>query len=262
MAIRSNDVKDHMEARILFKEATDKSTQKFPPWGGEQRMEEAAELYTRSGNLFKANRQPIEAETAYLESAKCSLCIKNLYDAATNFNSAANAIRKIDPMRSAGHLRVAAIHQVSNGHFSVASKTLQDAGELYIQEGDTVNAIECLRSASDYYESENRPINANTCLLKVAQMFATTERYDEAIEIYEKVATTSIDSLSKWTIKDHLFKASLCHLCKGDIIGTRRAVERYCEIDVTYATQRENKLITAIGEAFENYDVDAFTTII
>lgn len=237
--------------------------QRFPPWGVEARIEEASELFNRAGNLFKASRQPTDAEKSYLTAAECLLRVKQLHEAASNYVSAANAIRKTDATRAATHLKTSVQYLISGGNFAIAAKNLQDAGELFEQENNPEEAMECLKSAADYYESENQPSRSSTCLLKVAQMLAQAEKYDEAIALYEKVAKASIDnSLTKWSVKDYLFKAGLCQLCKGDLIGAKRALEQYAELDVTFAGTRENKLLGAIMTAYEGYDVDAFTAAV
>lgn len=52
--------------------------------------------------------------------------------------------------------------------------------------------------------------------MKVAQIAADLEKYDVAIEKYEKVAAAAIDDpLLKWSLKEYCFKAGLCHLCTG-----------------------------------------------
>lgn len=80
---------------------------------------------------------------------------------------------------------------------------------------DYENAIEAFQKSADLYEGENSTSSANGCLLKVAQYSAQLERYDKAIEIFEKVAKASVDNnLLKWSVKDYFLKAGLCYLCK------------------------------------------------
>lgn len=66
---------------------------------------------------------------------------------------------------------------------------------------------------------------SNKCLLKVAQIAADLEKYDVAIEKYEKVAVAAIDDpLLKWSLKDYCFKAGLCHLCTGVSFEENRSI--------------------------------------
>lgn len=173
---------------------------------------------------------------------------------------AANVLKKDDPKTAAEHFRTAAQTFIVKGHFSVAAKNLQDAGDLFEAEEDLDNAIESLQTAADYYESENSNSRANTCLLKIADMQAKAEKYDDAIEIYERVARGAVENtLLKWSAKEHLFKAMICHFCKNDIVGAKRALDKYADMDPMFSQQREAKLCAAIADAMENFDVDAFT---
>ena len=201
-----------------------------------------------------------DAAKAYLSAADCYSRIKDDHEAATAYVNAGNVLKKDDPKTAAEHFRTAAQMFVTKGHFSVAAKSLQEAGELYEGENDTDNAVDCLQTAADYYESENSSSRANTCLIKIADMQAKAENYDRAIEIYEQVARGAVDNtLLKWSAKEHLFKAMICHFCKNDIVGAKRALDKYKDLDPMFSQQREAKLCEAIADAMEDLDVDSFT---
>lgn len=54
---------------------------------------------------------------------------------------------------------------------------------------------------------------ANKLYLKVADLAALEEDYYKSIENYEKVAKSSVsNNLMKWSVKDYLLKAGICHL--------------------------------------------------
>ena len=65
---------------------------------------------------------------------------------------------------------------------------------------------------------------SNQMFLKVAHLAAELEEFDKAIEIFERVASASIDNnLTKWSCREYLFKAGLCilaiHVCLFDCVG-------------------------------------------
>lgn len=69
--------------------------------------------------------------------------------------------------------------------------------------------------------------SANKCLLKVAQYAAQLENYQKAIQIYEQVASSSLDnSLLKYSAKEYFFRAALCHLCI-DMLNAQHALQQY-----------------------------------
>ena len=54
---------------------------------------------------------------------------------------------------------------------------------------------------------------ANKAWLKVADIAALAGQYSRAIDRYEAVARASLNSnLTKWSVKDYLFKAGACYL--------------------------------------------------
>jgi alpha-soluble NSF attachment protein len=54
---------------------------------------------------------------------------------------------------------------------------------------------------------------ANKAWLKVADIAALAGHYSRAIDRYEAVARTSLNSnLTKWSVKDYFFKAGACYL--------------------------------------------------
>ena len=54
---------------------------------------------------------------------------------------------------------------------------------------------------------------ANKSWLKAADIAALVGQYSRAIERYEQVAKSSLNSnLTKWSVKDYCFKAEACYL--------------------------------------------------
>jgi len=252
---------ENREAKSLMEQAK-KTTEKFFSFG-KGKYEQAAEMYTRAGNLYKASKNFEEASEAYLAAADCHRIAGDAFEETNMTIMAGSVLKKVNPKRAAELLLRGTKSLVADGHFSAAAKHQQDAGEMFEAEGDSENAMECLKTAAEYFEMENSTSRANACRLKVASLAANSGKYDEAIEIYENVARASMDSnLLKFSVRNHLFNAFLCVLAKQDTVGATRALEKYKDIDPTFAVQRECKLCEAILEACEQLDVDAFTTAV
>lgn len=61
----------------------------------------------------------------------------------------------------------------------------------------------------------------------MAQFAAQLENYEKAVQIYEQVGASCLESsLLKYSAKDYFFKAALCHLCI-DPLNASHAVQRY-----------------------------------
>jgi len=249
---------ENREAKALMEQAK-KTSEKFFSFG-KGKYEQAAEMYTKAGNLYKASKNFQQASEAYLAAADCHRLAGDAFE-QTNMTIAAGAVlKKVDPKRAAQLLMEGTKSLVADGHFSAAAKHQQDAGEMFEAEGDAETAMDCLKTAAEYYEMENSTSRANACRLKVAQISANIGKYDEAVEIYEQVARAAMDNnLLKFSVRGYLFHAFLCVLAKQDVVGAGRALERYKDMDPTFASQRECKLCESVLEACENLDVDSFT---
>merc|ERR1712100_136507 len=131
---------------------------------------------------------------------------------------------------------------------------------MYVAEGRFSIAAKHQKDIAEIYEGENASSSANQCLLKVALFSAQLEKYARAIEIYEQIAQSSINNnLLKWSVKDYLFRAQLCHLANGDLVSAKRAMERYTDIDPSFSSSREFKFLNDIIAAVEAFDTEAFT---
>merc|ERR1711915_532578 len=93
----------------------------------------------------------------------------------------------------------------------------------------------------------------------MGQYAAQLENYEKAIQIYENVAASALESsLLKYSAKEYFFRASLCHLCV-DSLNAQHAVTKYEEQYPAFGDSREAKLIKTICTEIENQDIEAFT---
>lgn len=80
-------------------------------------------------------------------------------------------------------------------------------------------------------------------MLKVAQYAAQLEDYEKAIQIYEQVASSCLESsLLKYSAKEYFFRASLCHL-SIDLLNATHALEKYAQQYPAFQDSREYKLV-------------------
>jgi len=249
-----------MERGEDWMDKAEKKIKSFSMFNSSQKFEDAADLYTKGANQFKVQKKWDLAGAAFVKAAECNLKLQSKHEAASNYVNAANCYKKNNVSDAVNCLRTAVELFTDEGRFSIAAKHQKEIAELYEAEMDFENAMECYQSAADFFDGENATSAANSCLLKVAQFSAQLEKYDKAIEIYEKVASNSLEnSLLKWSVKDYLLKGGLCHLCTADIVSAKRALDKYKDMDPTFSSQRECKLLEQVVAAYENLDVEAFT---
>lgn len=146
------------------------------------------------------------------------------------------------------------------GRFTIAAKHHQSIAEMYETDGaDLIKSIQHYEQAAEYFAGEESTSSATKCLLKVAQYSAQLEKYDKAIEIYEKTASMSLESaLLKYSAKDYLFRAALCHMCI-DVLNAQHALERYVQMYPAFQDSREYKLVKVLIENIEEQNVDGYT---
>ncbi|XP_054714269.1 alpha-soluble NSF attachment protein-like [Uloborus diversus] len=227
-------------------------------FGSSNKVEDACDLYHRAANAFKIAKKWTAAGGAYCEAAELHLKSGSRHDAATAYVDAGNCYKKTDPQEAISCLMKAVELYTDMGRFTIAAKHLVSTAEIY-ETSDIEKAISCYAQAADYYRGEESNSSANKCLLSVAKYSAQLEQFEKAIEIYEQIAASSLESsLLKYSAKDYFFRAGLCHLCV-DLLNAQYAVARYEEMNPSFTDSRECKLLKALMEKLEEQDVDGFT---
>ncbi|XP_059095283.1 alpha-soluble NSF attachment protein-like isoform X2 [Tigriopus californicus] len=229
-------------------------------FGGQNKVDEALEMYNRAGNLYKMGKKWSSAGNTFVTVAQHHVKLGNKHDAATSYVDAANCYKKSDPQEAANCLSKAVDIYTDMGRFSIAAKHHQTIAEIYENEiADLEKAMQHFEMAADFFRGEESNSSANKNMLKVAQYAAKLENYERAIQIYEQVASSALESsLLKYSAKEYFFRASLCHLCV-DALNAQHAIQKYEEQYPAFADSREAKLIKALCTHIEEQDVDAFS---
>uniref|UniRef100_A0A8C7RTV6 N-ethylmaleimide-sensitive factor attachment protein, beta a n=1 Tax=Oncorhynchus mykiss TaxID=8022 RepID=A0A8C7RTV6_ONCMY len=216
--------------------------------GSHHKVEDACEMYARAANMFKMAKNWTAAGNAFCQGARLHMQLQNKLDSATSFVDAGNAYKKADPQEAINCLNAAIDIYTDMGRFTIAAKHHITIAEVY--ESELVD-IEKVRNT--------HKTSANKCLLKVGHYSAQLEQYPKAIEIYEQVATNTMDNpLLKYNAKEYFFKASLCHFIV-DELNAKLAIEKYEEMFPAFADSRECKLLKKLLDAHEEQNCEAFT---
>mmetsp|Transcript_46428 Transcript_46428/g.104641 ORF Transcript_46428/g.104641 Transcript_46428/m.104641 type:complete len:311 (-) Transcript_46428:546-1478(-) len=266
-----------------------KARKRMASWGlfsSTNKYEDAAEMLEKAANLYKASKKWDEAGAIFQEVASCHLKLSSAHEAASAYSNAAQCYKKTNPDQAMMLYKEAVAIQIDLGRFSTAAKLQKEIGEIAESTSDLKMAMEAFQTAADYYAGEESHSSANQCLLKVAGHATELNEYKKAIEIYEQVAMSSLENtLLKWSVKGYLLSAGLCHLATGKVdaitkasrpaifpprrsMSTRechyecarkQAVDRYEQLDVTFASCREGDFLRKLATCFESDDVDTFT---
>lgn len=253
------------KAMALMAEAEKKLTTQKGFFGslfgsGSNRLDEALDCYKRAANMFKMSKNWGQAGRAFQEAASLHSKGGSAHDAATCYVDASNCYKKIDPNEAIGCLMKAIEIYTEMGRFSIAAKHHQSIAEMYEGEAnDLQRAVQHYESAADYFRGEESTSSANKCMIKVAQYAAQLEDYDKAIQIYEQVASSCLDSsLLKYSAKEYFFRASLCHL-SVDLLNAQHALEKYSQQYPAFQDSREYKLVKDLCEHLEEQNIEGFT---
>ncbi|XP_031626677.1 alpha-soluble NSF attachment protein [Contarinia nasturtii] len=231
--------------------------------GGNNRLEEAVECYQRAANLFKMGKNWNQAGKCFVEAANLHARAGSKHDAATNYVDASNCYKKTEIQESVNSLLKAIEIYTDMGRFTMAAKHHQTIAELYEGEAnDLQRSVQHYEQAADYFKGEESTSSANKCMLKVAQYAAQLEDYEKAIQIYEEVASSCLDSsLLKYSAKEYFFRAALCHL-SVDLLNAQHAIEKYAQQYPAFQDQREYKLVKTLCEHLEESNIEGFTDAI
>jgi len=229
-------------------------------FGGGSGVDEALELYGKAANLFKMAKQWGQAGDTFSTIAQHYVKSGSKHEAATNFVDAANCYRKTDPKGATTTLQKAIDIYTEMGRFTIAAKHHQTIAEMCESElADVEKSMQHYELAADYFRGEESNSSANKCMVKVAQMSAQTENFEKAVQIYEQVAASCLESkLLQYSAAEYFFKAALCHLCI-DQLNASHAIQRYEDQYPAFSDKRECKLIKSLCSAVEEQDVEGFT---
>lgn len=181
-------------------------------------------------------------------------------DAALTRSEASKAYRKTDPEDAARCLERAIKHYTARGNFRRAASMQQTLAEIYETDiGDGKRATAAYEVAAGWFEEDNASALANKLYLKAADLAGLEGDNYKAIEHFERVAKNSVNNdLMRFSVKDYLLRAGICHLATNDLVGAGRAIEAYPELDPSFAGTREHELLTELLEAVKEGDPERF----
>lgn len=240
--------------------AAAKALKRFSLFSSTSKYEDAIDLYGKAANFFKMAKRWQNAGEAFVKCAECEMKLKSHHEAAAHFVEAAKMYARVDPAEAISHYRQAIVMFCEIGRFTSAARHAEDIAALYEADNNVEEALTYFQQAADYYSGEDATTKASKCLAKVAQFSATLEKYGDAVQVFERLGTESLDSnLLKFNAKRHFLHAGFCTLARGDLVAMRQALERYSELDYSFQGSREHQLLEKTTDAYENYDLDAFS---
>jgi len=211
-------------------------------------VDKAAEAYKEAAGIReKYTNSPSEACANYVNAGKC--------------------YKNSSPKLAIKMFTIAVTQTQEGDKFSSAAKLWKEIAELEEKSMNPKEAIKAWTECANCYTACDSASSANSAFLKVAELAAEEEDYKRAIQIYEKVSVTSAESsLGRWSVRDYLFKASLCHFVQGakagDVKSATTTIKKYKSEYPMFEDSREAKLVEGCLATFEELDVDKFTACV
>ena len=224
------------------------------------KYEYAVEHFKKAANLYKMGKEWEKAGNSWKMSFECFSNLKSRHEAANSLFEASKCYKKVNINEAIKALLLAINYYLEDGNFTTAARHKKKVAEMYENLGDIENAIIQYEQAGDLYDGENITYLSNACKIKVGIHSAQIGNLEKAVKMYEYVAFASLEnSILKWCTKEYFLCAGICHLCLDDIISSKRALEKYKDLDINFETQRECVFLESIMDACEKYNVEAFT---
>ncbi|XP_072799739.1 beta-soluble NSF attachment protein isoform X2 [Vicugna pacos] len=200
-------------------------------FGGNTRIEEACEMYTRAANMFKMAKNWSAAGNAFCQAAKLHMQLQSKHDSATSFVDAGNAYKKADPQEAINCLNAAIDIYTDMGRFTIAAKHHITIAEIYETElvdiekvgASTMDNPLLKYSAKDYF------FKAALCHFIVDELNAKL-----ALEKYEEMFPAFTDSreckLLKKLLEAHEEQNSEAYT---EAVSSPLGVARFLKVQVT-----------------------------
>ena len=237
----------------------------------EQKYDDGADLYLQAANAFKVGGFYGDSASMYTEAAHIYADkLKQSNDAAKAWSEAAAMHRKNVDVKHASEAYQYAIQMLcDSARLAQAARLLsRDVGEMLVEEGEYVQAMECYEQARDLYgmDSGNNRSHASNCAMKVAELCSSKidpPDYAKAAKLYADMGKDCLDNnLLKYSAKGYFLQSVLCQMANGgDCVGASQSLERFMSLDVSFRESREGKFCTGLIECLESFDPDGFATV-
>lgn len=226
------------------------------------------QMYEKAAAQFKIKKDWKGAGECYIQSATNAEKAKDAHAAVTQYVNAAKAFQNAEMTKEALKWFEIAVHlHMDNNRFSVAAGLWKTMAEMEEKSLNTKGAIKAWTEAAACYKAASAQSSENSCHIHVADLSAEEGDYAKAIALYEDVCKIAAESSTgRWSVKDYLFKASLCQMAmlsaKGDVSSMPAELEKYKVTFPAFDDCREAKFIEDIVSAFEEDDVEKFQDVV
>lgn len=228
----------------------------------QSKLEEAVELFKEAANKLRAENRMEDAGRVLVKTAELEIETNERDFAANTYFEASKCYRMVRPDQAVIALGRCSDLLVERGRFRQAADRQKNMAELYREDPSRLDqGLEAYERAAHWYIQEGATATASACQREAAQLAIQLQQYPRAIELWEAVATSSLNSnLTKYSVKEYYLNAGLCYLAIPDHGAATRAMAFYAQQDPSFPSTTEAQFLHGVLEACEHSDLDAFDT--
>ena len=226
----------------------------------QSKREEAIELYKEAAHKLRAENRMEEAGSVLIKAADLEIQINEKDFAANTYFEASKCYRMVRLDQAVMALGRCSDLLVERGRFRQAADRQKNMAELYREDPNHFDqGLEAYDRAANWYLQEGATATASACQREAAQLAIQLQQYPRAIELWEAVAASSLNSnLTKYSVKEYYLNAGLCYLAIPDHGAATRAMAFCAQQDPTFPSTTEAQFLHGVLEACEHSDLDAF----
>ena len=196
------------------------------------KYEETSNLLIQAGNIYKVQKSWVKAGEAYKYAGDANIKINNDLRAIDNYYNSAHCYKK-NGKSNINYLKmkekVIELLLLNKNYLNIAIN-YEELSEFYEENGKIDSSIECLRKANQYYnllsDEKSNKYSIYRTYSKLGLLLAQNEKYEEAINIFEKIA---IEIFSNKTNEqnEYFFKSYLCKICIKDFSEIKNITDEF-----------------------------------
>jgi alpha-soluble NSF attachment protein len=229
----------------------------------------AFELFTKAAGTFKADKHWLRAGDAFSRAGDMSMKLQSQGDACMSYTNSAQMYKRCDMKKAHAAVDITVTLNIERNALGAAARILKEWAEALELDGRPADALAPYKRAHQYFNAEDQPQAANGCLVKMAKIYGETDKWQDAVALYEQLGRNYAEGALKHQAKEQFFRAFLCRcaLVNPDnrtekANEARESLDAYVVADVYLRNTRELEFAEGIAEAVEEGDEDGFDDII
>jgi alpha-soluble NSF attachment protein len=223
----------------------------------------ASEIHVKNANQFILAKKYAEAANSYIKASNLYIELDLKYRAAATFIKAAEAFSKYENIESILTFKRAIELFLIEDKFNSAAGAQKRISEILLKDNNIDESILSYVKAGNIYEACNCSSNSNECFSKAAYLYIDREKYQNALDILNKIGTSYLyNDLIKFRAKSTFFDLCLCYLALGDIIKFENIVSKYFNMEDNLNNSLGSNLLWNIKTAIRKSDIEDFNNLI